>query len=149
MNIFWGLFFHFHCQYPYRYPRHFFAFSLWLYGLWHLIFFFAELYLNYLITVFAVGSDSKADGLGRHGARTSDGSAETDIQVETIPIHQSFLLVYLVCWSFLLVYLVCCSPLAQVGPLRGTSAPGCHALISTGSVSSLIWPRGPSGSLSV
>jgi hypothetical protein len=36
--------------------------------------------------------------------------------------------------------------MVQVGPLRGTSAPGCHARISSGSVSSLIWPRGPSGS---
>ncbi len=38
--------------------------------------------------------------------------------------------------------------MVQVGPLRGTSATRCHALVSSGSVSSLIWPRGPSGSLS-
>jgi hypothetical protein len=55
---------------------------------------FAELYLNYMITVLIVGSYSKAAGLGRHGARTSDGSAETDIQVDTIFIS----LVYLFTW---------------------------------------------------
>ncbi len=37
------------------------------------------------------------------------------------------------------------SPVVQVGPLRGTSAPGCHALISVGRVRSLVLPRGPSG----
>ncbi len=38
--------------------------------------------------------------------------------------------------------------LLSVALSPGTSAPGCHALICSGSVSSLIWPRGSSGSLS-
>ncbi len=38
--------------------------------------------------------------------------------------------------------------MVQVGPLWGTSSPGCHARINGSLVRSLVLPRGPSGSLS-
>ncbi len=37
--------------------------------------------------------------------------------------------------SLLTCLLEVSSPMVQVGPLRGTSAPGCHALVISGSVS--------------